>query len=135
MGWACILSRSDFKSELETGATPVPRNMQRFFIIAANCALLVALLGVPEIAGVRFWHWQISSIAVAQTLMFWGLALAAGTNAVAALFLFNGRKERQLCRLWVAVFGALLLAYWAFVRGWFNFDWLQRALLWLQKHL
>jgi len=109
--------------------------MRRFFITAANCALLAAaIIGVPEVTGVRFWRWQISSIAAAQTLMFWGLAFAAFANAGAALFAFKGRKERKLCWLWAAVFGVLLLAYGAFVRGWFNFQWLQHALLWLQNH-
>jgi len=109
--------------------------MQRFFITAANGALLAAaLIGVPEVAGVRFWRWQISSIAAAQTLMMWGLTFGAVGNAGAALFLFKGRRERKLCRLWAAVFGALLGVEYAFDRGWFNFHRLQRALLWLQKH-
>ncbi len=103
--------------------------MQRFFIIAINCVLLaVAIIGVPEVAGVRFWRWQISSVATAQTLMLWGLAVAA-----AALFLLKGRKERRLCWQWAAIFGALLGVEYAFVRGWLNLRWLQRALLRLQK--
>ena len=83
--------------------------MQRFFITVANGMLVVAaIIGVPEVAGVRFWRWQISSIATAQTLMLWGLAFAAAGNAGAALFLLNGRKERTLCWQWAAVFAALL---------------------------
>ncbi len=110
--------------------------MQRFFIIAVNCALLAAAsIGVPEIAGVRFWRWQISSIAAAQTLMVWGLALAAAGNAGAALFLLKGRKERRLCWQWAAVFAVLLAVEYAFVRGWFNLHWLQRALRWLQGRI
>ena len=109
--------------------------MQRFVIIVANCGLLaVAISGVPEVAGVRFWHWQISSIAVAQTLMLWGLALAAAGNAAAARFLVKGRKERRLCWEWAAIFGALLGVEYAFVRGWLDLHWLQRVLLRLQKH-
>jgi hypothetical protein len=108
--------------------------MQRFFIIAINCVLLVAaLIGVPEVAGVRFWRWQISSVATAQTLMLWGLAVAAAGNAAAARFLLKGRKERRLCWQWAAIFGALLGVEFALVRGWLNLHWLQRALLWLQK--
>jgi hypothetical protein len=110
--------------------------MQRFFIIAINCVLLVgALIGVPEVAGVRFWRWQISSISTAQTLMLWGLAIAACGNAAAALFLLKGRKERKLCWLWAAIFGALLGVEYAFVRGWFHLHWLQRALLWFQSKI
>ena len=110
--------------------------MQRFFLLAVNCALLVAaFVGVPEVAGMRFWRWQISSIATAQTLMLWGLALAVIGNAGAALFFIKGRRERKLCWMWAMVFGALLLAYGAFVRGYFNFDWLKQTLHWFQNHL
>lgn len=63
--------------------------------------------------------------------MFWGLALAAGANAGAALFLIKGRKERRFCWLWLAVFVALAGGEYAYERGWFNFDWLRRALMWL----
>ncbi len=109
--------------------------MQRFFITVANGMLVVAaIIGVPEVAGVRFWRWQISSIATAQTLMLWGLAFAAAGNAGAALFLLNGRKERTLCWQWAAVFAALLGVEYSFTRGWLNFHALQHALLWLQKH-
>lgn len=110
--------------------------MQRVFIVIANCALLAAvLLGVPEVAGVRLWHWQISSIPDAQGLRFWGLALAATGNAVAALFLVKGRKERKMCWLWAAIFAALAGGEYAYERGWFNFDWVKRALLWLTNKL
>ena len=108
--------------------------MQRLFITVANCVLLaVVLVGVPEVAGERFWDWQISSVPVARALVAWGLALAAGANAVAALFLLKGRKERRLCWQWAIVFVALIGVEYALVRGWINFHWLQRALLRLQK--
>jgi hypothetical protein len=108
--------------------------MRRFFITVANCVLLaVVLVGVPEVAGERFWDWRISSVPVMRTLTLWGLALAAAANAGAALFLIKGGKERKLCWEWAAIFGALLGAECAFVRGWFNFDWLKQTLLWLQK--
>lgn len=110
--------------------------MQRFFIVAVNCALLsAAIIGVPEVAGVRFWRWEISSIAAAQTLMLCGLGLAAGGNAAAALFLLKGRKERRLCWQWAAIFGVLLSVEYAFIRGWLDLHWLQRALLWLQNRI
>ena len=106
--------------------------MQRFFIIAANCVLLVAmLLGIPEIAGVRFWHWQISSLQAARTLTFWGLAMAAALNAGAAAFLIKGRKDREMCWLWAAVFVALAGGEYAYEREYFNFAWVKRSLLWL----
>ena len=106
--------------------------MQRFFIIAANCVLLAAmLLGVPEVSGVRFGHWQISSISATQALRFWGLALASAGNAAAALFLVRGRKGRKMCWLWAGIFAALACGAYAYERGWFNFNWVKRALLWL----
>ena len=108
--------------------------MQRLFITIANCALLViAFIGVPEVASARFWHWQISSLSAKQALTTWGLALAAFGNVGAAMFLVKGCKERKLCWEWAVVFAVLLGAEYAFVRGWFNFDWLKRALLRLQR--
>jgi len=108
--------------------------MQRFCITAINCGLLaVVLIAVPAVSGERFWHWQVSSIAATQTLMLWGLGFAVAGNAGGALFLVKGRKERRLCWWWAAVFGALLLAYWAFVKGYYNLNWLQRAIQRLRK--
>jgi hypothetical protein len=40
----------------------------------------------------------------------------------------------MLCWEWAAVFGGLLLACHGYLRGYFNFNWLKQALLWLQKH-
>jgi hypothetical protein len=109
--------------------------MQKNFIIAANGAMLVLLLiGVPAVAGRRLGNWELLSVPASQRLTFWGLALAAAGNGVAALFLVKGRKDRKLCWEWAAVFAALFGVEYAFVRGWVSFHWLQRALRWLQKH-
>jgi len=110
-------------------------NMQRFLITAANCTWLALLLiGLPAAASAQFWGWRISPAATEQRLVLCGLAFATAGNTIAALFWFKGRKERKLCRLWAAIFGVLLLAYWMFIRDWINFRWLQNALLWVQKH-
>jgi hypothetical protein len=110
--------------------------MQRFFIIVVNCVLLAAVIvAVPEVAGVRFWHWEISSIAAAQTLTLWVLAFATVGNAGSALLLLKGRSERRLCWQWAGVFLALFGIEFALVRGWFNLHWLQSVVLWLQNHL
>jgi hypothetical protein len=66
--------------------------------------------------------------------MFWGLGIAAAANIFAALVFAKGRKLKILCWEWAVIFGGLWLADYAFVRGWFNFDWLKQTLLWLQKH-
>jgi hypothetical protein len=110
--------------------------MQRFLIITLNCVLLVFLLiGLPAATRARLGDWQISSYATGRTLMFWGLGIAAGLNLLAALMLIKGRKGKILCWEWAAIFGALLLAYYGFLRGYVHFDWLTRALQWMHEHL
>jgi hypothetical protein len=110
--------------------------MQRFLIITTNCALLIFLLiGLPAATRAHFGNVQLSSASAGRRLMFWGLGIATAANIFAALFLFKGRKQKILCWEWTAIFGALLLAYYGFARGWFNFDWLKKILLWLQNHL
>src|ERR1035441_6323280 len=72
--------------------------MQRFLIQCVNCVLLaIIFFGIPAVTGVQFGNWQISSVPQARRLMLWGLALAVAGNAVAALGLIKGRKERKLC--------------------------------------
>jgi hypothetical protein len=93
------------------------------------------LLGHPGGYRGAVWGWQISAVPQAQRLMFWGLALAAAGNAVAALGLIKSRKERKLSWEWTAVFIGLLFVQYACLRGYFHFNWLKQTLLWLQKHL
>jgi uncharacterized membrane protein len=83
--------------------------MHRVLIITANCVLLVFLLI--------------------------GLTIAAAANIVAALFLIKPRKQKIICWEWATVFAVLLLAFYSFTRGYFNFEWLKKILLWLQNHL
>ena len=109
--------------------------MQRFLIQCINCVLLaIIFFGIPAVTGMQLGNWQISAVPQARRLMFWGLALAAAGNAVAALGLIKSRKERKLCWEWAAVFVGLLFVQFAYLRGYFNFNWLKRTLLWLQKH-
>jgi hypothetical protein len=110
--------------------------MQRVFIIAANCVVLVAmLLGPSEVAGVRFGHWQISSVPASQTLRFWSLVAAAVANAGAAKFLIKGRKDQHLCWHWSIVFAAIVAGEFAYERGCFNFSWIKSGLLWVLSTL
>ncbi len=110
--------------------------MQRFLIITTNCALLVLLLiGLPAATRAHLGNVQLSSASTGRLLMFWGLGIAAAANIFAVLIFINGRKQKILCWEWTAIFGVLLLAYYGFTRGWFNFDWLKKILLWLQNHL
>ena len=109
--------------------------MQRFLIITTNCALLVLLLiGLPAATREHFGNIQLSSASTGRVLMFCGLGIAAAANILAALIFIKGRKQKILCWEWSAIFCVLLLAYYGFVRGWFNFEWLKQTLLWLQKH-
>jgi hypothetical protein len=110
--------------------------MQRFLIQCANGALLILMvIGVPAVTRVRFGSWLISSAPILQKLTLWGLALAVVGNAAAAVAVIKRRKERKLCWEWAVVFGGLLAAHYALIRGWFNFNWLKADLLWLQQHL
>jgi hypothetical protein len=109
--------------------------MQRFLIQCVNCVLLaIIFFGIPAVTGAQFGDWQISSVPQARRLMLWGLALAVAGNAVAALGLIKGRKERKLCWEWTAVFIGLLFVQYAYLRGYVNFNWLKQALRWFQKH-
>ena len=109
--------------------------MSRFLIIVTNCALLVFLLiGFPAATREHFGNVQLSSASTGRLLMFWGLGIATAANIFAALFFIKGRKQKILCWEWAAIFCALLLAYYGFIRGWINFEWLKHSLLWLQKH-
>jgi hypothetical protein len=110
--------------------------MQRFLIITVNCVLLILLLiGLPAATREHFGNVQLSSASTGRLLMFWGLGIATTANTLAALFFIKGRKHKILCWEWMAIFGALLLAYYGFTRGWFNFEWLKHGLQWLQNHL
>jgi hypothetical protein len=109
--------------------------MQRFLIIATNCALLALLLiGLPAATRAQLGDWQISSVSTGWQLLFWGLAAAAAGNVLAALALVKGRKGKMLCWEWAAVFGGLLLAGYGYRHGYFNFNWLKQTLLWVQRH-
>ena len=109
--------------------------MQRFVIIATNCALLALLLiGLPAATHWQLDDWQISSVSTSRQLLFWGLTVATAGNVLAALAFVKGHKGKVLCWEWAAVFGALLLAGWAYRRGYLNFNWLKDTLLWLQNH-
>src|SRR5258708_35701036 len=113
----------------------LPIFMQRFLIKCVNCALLVIILiGIPAVARVQFGTWEISSIPTAQKLTFWGLGIGIVANILGAIFFVPGPKAKTLCAEWAFVFGGLLFLEYAFVRDWFNFDWLKNFLLWLQKH-
>jgi len=110
--------------------------MQRFLIITTNCALLALLLiGLPAATREQWGNVQLSSASTGKLLMFWGLGIAAAANILAGLILVKGPKQKFLCWEWAGVFGALLLAYYGFTRGWFNFEWLKHALQWLHNHL
>ena len=96
--------------------------------------LIVILIGIPAITSARFGNLQLSSAPKAHRLTLWGLALAAAANAIAAVSVAKGRKERVVCGWWVAGFLALLAVEYLHFNGYFNFNWLKQALLWVQSH-
>ncbi len=109
--------------------------MQRLFINVVNGALFIlVLIGVPAATRLELWKLQISWAPTPQQLTLWGLGLAALANALAATLFLKPRKEQELCAKWAWVFAGFWLVDFALFRGWFNFHWLQRALLWLRNH-
>jgi len=96
--------------------------------------LIVILIGIPAITSARFGNLQLSSAPKAHRLTLWGLALAAAANAIAAVSVAKGRKERVVCGWWVAGFLALLAVEYLHFNGYFNFNWLKQALQWVQSH-
>jgi hypothetical protein len=110
--------------------------MQRVLIITANCLILVFLLiGLPAATREQFGNLQFSSASTGRMLMFAGLGTATGANIFAVVFFIKQRRQKIVCWEWATVFFALLLAFYGFTRGYFNFEWLKRILLWLQNHL
>ena len=110
--------------------------MHRVLIITVNSILLVFLLiGLPAATREQFGNLQLSSASTGRMLMFTGLGIATTANIFTALFLIKPRKQKIVCWEWAAVFAGLLLAFYGFTRGWFNFEWLKKILLWLQNHL
>jgi hypothetical protein len=109
--------------------------MQRFLLQIVNFSLLfIILVGIPAATRAQIGNWQITSAPTARLLIFWGLGLACALNAIGAGKFFKNKKDRKHGWEWAAIFGALWLAYFGFVRGWFNFEWLKQWLQWLQKH-
>jgi hypothetical protein len=110
--------------------------MRRLLIQSANFALLaILLIGIPAVAHAQFGGWQISPASRLQTLIFWGLIIAASANVAASFVPFVGGKQRRLCWEWAVVFGGLLGVQYAYTHGHLNFDWLKQALQWAQNHL
>lgn len=110
--------------------------MQRFLIQILNFSLLfIILVGIPAVTRAQIGNWQISSAPNARFLIFWGLGLMAGINAFNALVFIKNKKDRKHGWEWAGIFAALWLAFFGFVRGWFDFEWLKHALQWLQKYL
>jgi len=108
--------------------------MSRLLIQCVNTFLLIViLLGVPAITSARFGNLLFSSAPKVQLLTLWGLAGAGVVNAVVALVVVKGGKERMLCWKWAATFGVFLLIEYSLIHGYVNFDWLSQALHWLQR--
>src|SRR5436190_9612640 len=125
-------SKTESKSKRDTRASFL---VLRLLIHCINASLLILIfIGIPAITSARFGNLQLSSAPKAHRLTLWGLALAAAANAIAAVSVAKGRKERVVCGWWVAGFLALLAVEYLHFNGYFNFNWLKQALLWVQSH-
>jgi len=125
-------SKTESKSKRDTRATLL---VLRLLIQGINAfVLIVIFIGVPAITSARFGRLQLSSAPKAHRLTLWGLALAAIANAVVAVCPGKGRKERAVCLWWMGLFVALLAVKYLYFNGYIHFDWLKRALLWVQSH-
>ena len=110
--------------------------MSRFLVKVINVAWLVLIfIGVPAITHAQVGNWNITQASTARMLVFGGLALAAAANAILALAAFKKHKDRLLCWEWVAVFVGLLIVQYAYTKGYLNFNWLKKALRWIQAKL
>jgi hypothetical protein len=110
--------------------------MQRYLIIAINCAFLALLLiGLPAATHMQLGDWQIASGSTGQHLLFWGILIGGAGNVLAGWMVIKGRKMKILCWEWAAVFIGILVVYSGYTRGYLNFNWLKQTLLWLQNHL
>ena len=109
--------------------------MPRFLIKVANVAWLVIIfIGLPAITHASIGNWNVTQASTARLLIFGGLALAAAGNTVLAMT-FKKHKDQILCWEWAAVFGGLLIVQYAYTSGYLNFNWLKRALQWVQARL
>jgi uncharacterized membrane protein len=109
--------------------------MPKFLIKVANVAWLVIIfIGVPAITHAQVGNWHITQASTARALIFGGLVLAAVTNTLLAMTI-KKQKDRVLCWEWVAAFGGLLIVEFAYTNGYLNFNWLRRALQWVQAKL
>jgi len=108
--------------------------MQRLLIHLPNAfALVVILIGIPNITSLHIFGLQLTSAAKMQKLTLWGLGLAASANLFGALFLAKDRKVRRLCQKWMLVHAACFVLEALLFHGYINFGWLKQSLLWLQK--
>lgn len=110
--------------------------MLRFLIKCVNGAwLVVILIGIPAVARMQFGDWEISSVPLAQKLVFIGLAAGVIANFLGATIFVPGPKAKALCAKWAFIFGGLLFLEYACVQGWINFNWLKKSLQWMEQRL
>ena len=94
--------------------------------------LILIVIGLPAIARTHVAGVEVSSSPTALRMMSWGLAIAAVANALVAAYVLKKEKEQNLCLEWCLGFLCLLGVVWALNRGYLNFEWLRRLLLWLR---
>ena len=107
--------------------------MRPALIKALNCAwLILVVIGLPAIAEERVLGMELASASLARRLMAWGLGLGIAANAIVAIFGLKNRKEQRLCWEWSAAWLCLFAVVLGVSRGYLNFEWLKRSLLWVR---
>ena len=92
---------------------------------------MIIFIGVPAITHAQIGQWNITKGGTARMLIFGGLALGAAGN-VGLGMLLKKSKDKALCWEWTAVFCGLLIVQYAYVYNYLNFNWLKKALQWVQ---
>jgi hypothetical protein len=105
----------------------------RLIIKVANIAwLVIVFIGVPAATHAQIANWNITHASTGRMLVFVGLAMGVAANVLLAMTL-KKHKDQILCWEWVAAFAGLLIVQYAYANRYLNFDWLKKALQWLQS--
>lgn len=110
--------------------------MQRALIQIVNGVwLALVLIGVPAATSLHVGRFSLSSQPSLQNVTLWGLGLAVIGNLVAGLFVIKNAKVQALCWMWALAFATLFGVEYLTFTGKLQFDWLKRALQWVQQKL